>query len=261
MSLFKKLRAAPFILFYRLRGRPGRDYQGQWDSFWRSVGRTGTDGEVLWDTEDDTETRDAVERLRAHADFELPILDLGCGNGRRANWLAQDFARVFGVDVSQAAVALAQSLNSAIPFEVLDVTDAAAVQGFIERNGTMNVHVRGVLHLIQDKDLPAALANLRALLGDRGVLYFSETDGTALDYFLTKPGDSRSGLPKGMHKVIEHGIIPHGFGEDAHRRWFDDAVWETLSAGVTALITTRFADGEPGQVPAFYAVVRPRPAN
>lgn len=40
-----------------------------------------------------------------------------------------------------------------------------------KRFGPMNVHARGVLHLILDADRPKMLENLTVLLGDAGVLY------------------------------------------------------------------------------------------
>lgn len=258
-NLFKMIRAAPFIAYYRLTGSATSNYKGQWESYWSSVKNTGEKGEVLWDSEYEAQMAQALAELRTHADFTMPIVDLGCGNGRRSVWLARHFKRVISVDVSQAAVTLAKQTCAGIEnidFEVLDITDDEAVRAFAECHGEVNIHTRGVLHLIKEQHRPRMTANLSLLLGQRGVLYFHETDGTALEYFLSKPGNSPSGLPAGMHKVIEHGILPSGFGSDAHKRWFSPAKWETLSASITTLTTVPFVDGEAGHVPSFYAVVR-----
>lgn len=60
-----------------------------------------------------------------------------------------------------------------------------------------------------------------------------------------------------MHKVIQHGILPHGFGAADHARWFAGSGWDTLDSGEAKLYTVPFAGGRPGRVPAFYGVVRP----
>jgi hypothetical protein len=151
-----------------------------------------------------------------------------------------------------------------VQFELLDMTDSTAVAAFSQRlGGDVNMHASTILHLIKEKHRAAIADNLLvALIGERGVFYFYETDGTALDYFLTKPADSVSGLPAGMHAAIEHGIMPSGFGAEAHGQWFSDPnKWETISWGATTITTIAFADGEAGAVPAFFALLRAPPTT
>jgi len=220
----------------------------------------------MWDSEIDDDAQMMGHLLRLfeqHADTELPVVDFGCGNGRRSAWLAQHFARVVCADVSQAALALAEQTTCAglsnVQFELLDMTDSSATAAFSERlGGDANVYTRGVLHLIKEKHRATVADNLHAMIGKRGIFYFYETDSTALDYLLTKPADnSASGLPAVMQKVLEHGILPSGFGAEAHEQWFSDPnKWDTISAGPTTLTTIAFADGEPGAVPSFFALMR-----
>lgn len=84
-----------------------RDQARAWDRFWSGVRRTGADGDVLWDVEHQEEIARTARRLRAHADLSLPMVDLGCGNGRRTALLAELCSRV--VDASAAAITHARS--------------------------------------------------------------------------------------------------------------------------------------------------------
>ncbi len=260
MQLYwRKLRAGPWIAWFKLRGRPARDYEGQWDTYWSRANRGDADNDVLWDAEDDTELQAAMTRFVPHADTSLPILDLGCGNGRRSRFLTRYFDRVIGVDVSPSAIDMARDQSQGfdgVSFQVLDGLDRQGVAALAAEHGPMNVYLRGVFHVIHDKDRPTFLANLRTLLGDGGALYQLETDGTALDYFLTHPEDSPSGLPKLMHRVIESGIVPHGFGPDDAEQWFGGAGWEILEAGPDE-IHAQDIGGQPGRVPAHMVIARP----
>ena len=41
-----------------------------------------------------------LERMRAHLDLTLPVVDLGCGNGRQTRALASSFPLAIGVDLA-----------------------------------------------------------------------------------------------------------------------------------------------------------------
>ena len=253
------LRAAPWIAWYRLRGSKPRDYRGQWETYWSRARSGNGENDVLWDLDDDHEISEALDRLEEHLDRSLPFLDLGCGNGRRARFLAGRFERVVGVDVSAAAVELARSQwadGDGLDFRVLDGTDREAVEQLAAEHGPMNIYMRGVFHVIHERDREAFITNLARLLGDRGTLYQIETDGQALRYFLAHPEKSPSGLPVLMHKVVSAGIVPHGFGETDCRRWYQDRGWSVLHSG-PGVLRTQHVGGEPGRVPAFVAIVRP----
>jgi SAM-dependent methyltransferase len=261
-NLFRMLRAVPFIAFYKLIGRPSTDYQGQWDSYWSSVERAGNSDQVLWDCEDDIQMDHVLQLLKQHTNADLPLVDFGCGNGRRSAWFSQHFDRVVCADASQAALTLAEQTTRAglsnVQFEVLDLTDTAAVAAFSDRlgGGDVNVHAHGVLQLIKEKDRGIVADNLHSMIGERGALYYHDTDGKALDCKLTKPADSASGLPAGMHKVIQHGIMPYGFGTEAHNKWFSDPnKWVSISEGPATITTVVLSDGKPGAVPGLFATM------
>lgn len=255
----RKLRAAPWIAYYKVKGRPARDYEGQWDTYWSRARSNAAENDVLWDSEDDAELAAALDRFQPHLDPSLPIIDLGCGNGRRARFLAARFERVVGIDVSPAAIELARAQSTGIEnvtFEVLDGLDPGAVDALAARLGPANVYMRTVFHVIHGNDRDTFRSSLASLLGDQGVLYQLETDGRALEYFLAHPEDSPSGLPRLMHKVIESGIVPHGFGEEDCDRWFAGAGWKILDAGPD-VIHTQNVGGVPGRVPAYRVITHP----
>ncbi|MEM9565449.1 MAG: class I SAM-dependent methyltransferase [Actinomycetota bacterium] len=256
---WRKLRAGPWIAWFRVRGASSRDYEGQWETYWSRANRGDTANDVLWDAEDDAELQAAMARFTPHVDTSLPVLDLGCGNGRRSRFLTAHFDRVIGVDVSPAAIEMARVQSQdvdRVTFGVLDGLDSRSVVALADEHGPMNLYLRGVFHVIHDRDRPTFLANLRTLLGDAGVLYQLETDGTALDYFLSNPEDSPSGLPKLMHRVIESGIVPHGFGADDAEKWFGGDDWEILESGPD-VIHAQDIGGEAGRVPAHRVIARP----
>ena len=51
MELLKSVRLLSNVLFFRLKwGNPG-EVDRHWENYWRSIEKTGRDGQVLWDNE------------------------------------------------------------------------------------------------------------------------------------------------------------------------------------------------------------------
>jgi hypothetical protein len=65
-----------------------RDPCRAWETFWSQVSRTGSGGQILWDIECDEEMAASRDRIREYFDSILPIVDVGCGNGRHTRMLA-----------------------------------------------------------------------------------------------------------------------------------------------------------------------------
>ncbi|MEJ2867800.1 class I SAM-dependent methyltransferase [Actinomycetospora sp. OC33-EN08] len=186
----RRLLMLPHLVRWGIRAP--RDAEGRWDRYWAGVGSTGDGGDVLWDSSDPDEPARYLDILERFADPDLPVLDLGCGNGRFTRALSLRGWRAIGVDVSDAAVALAHdesgsgSAGGGTPpsFVVADLTDAGAMDRLAEELGEVNVLVRGVLHVL-DPDARRELArNVGRLLGDRGVAVIAETNhqGSLLSY-------------------------------------------------------------------------------
>ncbi|MEM7116586.1 MAG: class I SAM-dependent methyltransferase [Chloroflexota bacterium] len=261
MTIFNSIKLYGNLIRYQITSKSTRDYSGQWDSYWSTIDQTGVGGEVLWDNVPQRAAEEDLARFIEHMDKDLPILDLGSGNGRQSRFLAQHFTKVVGVDVSAHAIQQAQQESAAfdnIEFRVFDATEPAQAQALHNEFGDMNIYMRGVFHVIQKPDRANFVSSLQTLLGRNGTLYQIELTGAALSYFRTLPGDSPSGLPKLLHKVVEHGITPIGFDlKDIHKLYRENA-WHIIDKGHEVTINTvPLSHGQEGNVPANYLIVRP----
>lgn len=265
MGFVDSLRFFSSVLFFRLKSGSPRNYFGQWDSYWKTIRNTGRGGEVLWDNVPERASAEDLRRFKSHMDPSLPILDLGCGNGRQSRFLARHFKKVVGVDVSPAAVELAKAETHEeqnVVYRVLNAAHPDEARALHEEFGDMNIYIRTVLHVVQQADRPHVSESLRILLGEKGMLYSIELSMGALAYFKTLPGDSPSGLPRLVHNVIRHGVQPIGFTEADRRRFFPESDWKVFSEGEDAVINTvPLGHGDEGRVPAYYMVTQPRAAS
>lgn len=252
----------PKVALHLLRsGRARDDYKGQWESYWSSVSETGTGGEVLWDSQDFDEFRETFADLSQECDENLPIVDIGCGNGSWTRHMAQRFSHAIGIDVAEAAVRIAreESTNiTNIEFRAGDLVDPQIAKSLHDEFGDMNILLRTVFHVIRNKDRAQFVDNLALILGSKGTLYQLDTAGTVLDYMLDRPDDTSTTLPRQMEKVVSHGILPHGFSEKDRVRWFPDSKWDVLFSGEAKVHTVKLPDGNDGRVPAYAMVARVR---
>ncbi|WP_437734580.1 methyltransferase domain-containing protein [Sorangium sp. So ce1335] len=257
---------------------------GAWDRYWSSVRQTGPDGEVLWDG-DSAEERDWLVGLARRAmDSALPLVDIGCGNGRYTRALAPWFTAALGVDVSAQAVARAERETRAAPeapdrtsaapapvspgaapapvspgavprgisalprvsFRVLDMTEAGAGARLGAEVGAANVFVRGLFHTLDAAQRGRLAESCRALVGERGTLLLVETDfpGSALAY-LEFLGARGGDYPAPLLRCLEAGLPPPSrFGARELALCFPEASWEHVEAGSAEL---RSAAMRPGQ--------------
>ena len=101
MELLKSVRLISNVLFYRLKCGGPRQGRRHWENYWRSIDKTGRGGQVLWDNEPERASVEDLKRFKPLIlDPSLPLLDFGCGNGRQTRFLATQFDRVIGTDVS-----------------------------------------------------------------------------------------------------------------------------------------------------------------
>lgn len=263
MSLSGSIRLWSQLIYFRLRHGSPRRYPDQWDSYWRSVHLTGRGGEVLWDNVPERASAEDLKRFGPYMDPALPLLDLGCGNGRQARFLCRHFPRVVGADVSPAALALARRETEAEGFEIgyrlLDATRPDQAAALHAELGDVNIYMRGVLHVIAPADRRRFAESLEILLGRSGTLYDIELTPAAFAFFRSiVPGDSPSGLPRLVHNVVRHGPRPHGFDLDERPLYFPDERWQVIDQGSGVTIkTVPLTHGAEGLVPACYMVLRP----
>jgi SAM-dependent methyltransferase len=238
-----------------------------WDTFWGRVRRTGEGGDVLWDVESEAEMKAARERLEKHLDRGLPILDVGCGNGRHTRMLASMFPRAVGVDVSPNAVRLAREESKGVPnveFRAVDMSERGAGERLVSELGEMNVYVRGVFHVISHEARLVMAENLARIVGRSGAIYLIESDtrGDPLD-LLVFQGATPTSFPAPLELVIGSGVRPpEHFGLRELEKCFPRARWEHIAAEPTFLHTLPLVDrsARMDELVALYAVLRPRRA-
>lgn len=261
----------------RLSLRAPRGTVDSWDHFWTSVTATGDGGDVLWDAGDTHEAQHYLDLLTAHADLELPIVDIGCGNGRFTRALATLFPAVLGVDISPAALARARvettgdagvgagATSSPITFRTLDITGPSA-GGLLRRElgSDANVFVRGVFHVLGAAARREAAAGIAALVGQHGVVLIAETNhrGHRLGY-LERLGAGPRGIPPALAKAIGSGLpAPLAFGQPELDDCFPPQRWRWIVSDARATIITvpSRSAGVRVRLPGFIAVLAARTA-
>jgi SAM-dependent methyltransferase len=252
----------PQLVYYGLRAP--RDQGQAWDRYWAGIRRTGAGGQVLWDAASGVEMEGVLARLTAHLDRQLPVVDIGCGNGRFSRLLAGHFPRVVGLDVSAHAVERARQESAGVDnvsYRVLDASRPGAGAELARELGPVNVFMRGVFHVFDATQRTAAVASLEAMTGSRGVVYCAETNytGDPLDQLVAQ-GATPTTMPEPLLRCIEAGIRPpRHFGEPELREFFPASRWETLAQGPITMHGVPLTSGrEVEEIPGFHALVRPR---
>jgi SAM-dependent methyltransferase len=252
----------PQLIWYTARAP--RDQGKAWDRFWSGIRRTGADGEVLWDAASKEELDAVIARVLPRMDKALPVVDLGCGNGRFSRLLAPHFPRVLGLDISPHAIERARDESRGIEnvsYRVLDASAPGAGRRLAEELGEANVFMRGVFHVFDAAQRTRAVSNLRDLMGKRGVVYCAETnyEGDPLDQLVAQ-GATPTTMPEPLKKCIAAGIKPpRHFGEVELREFFPREQWDTQESGPITMhgvpLTTK---GALEPIPGFYAIMRSR---
>jgi len=257
----------PRVAWSAARAPSGRT--AAWDAYWASVDHGGSGGDVLWDAATQRGLAWTRDQTVAHFDPALPVVDVGCGNGTQALLLAGHFRTVVGVDVSAAAIELARQRASAaapdgcLSFQVLDLTAPGAGRALADTLGlgAVNVHLRGLLHILDDPQRRALVTNLADLVDGAGTVLLVETafSGSPLRY-LEFLGVGPRRFPATVSRCLRAGIpAPRMFDRVELLRWFTKNAWHLRSSGdVTLDVVTPGVAAGITVVPAFYAVLRPR---
>jgi SAM-dependent methyltransferase len=261
---WRKLLLIPRLV--ALTARAPRDQAKAWDLFWTRVRRTGPGGDALWDLGSEAELAAVEARLRAHVDLALPIVDVGCGNGRHTRRLATLSPKALGVDVSPTAVARARDESrdvANVDFRAVDMSRPGEGRRLHEELGSANAYVRGVLHVMAPEAQRVMVENIHDFLGERGSLYVVETDfhGDSLDH-LEYQGATAGAIPEPLRLLIASGVRPPAhFSEREIDAFFPRSQWSRVAGEPTVLHTLPMHNRDGGamdELTAYYAIVRVR---
>lgn len=234
-----------------------------WNHYWSGVRSTGVGGDVLWDTGDLAEIPAYLPIIQAHMDTSLPLIDLGCGNGRFTRRLAPCFPLAIGIDLSPSAIALARQESVDTPgvqYEAFDVTVAGATKDLAAKYAPANVFVRGVFHVLSPSARIELARNLLPLVGSEGRVFFSETNfrGGSLDY-LKSLGATPRRMPQPLQRAMRDLPRPGHFGAPESAETFPAAQWEVVVDGPSVIETIPLrGPTEPETIPGYFAVMAPR---
>ena len=226
-----------------------------WERWWGGI--DDAPGEIIWDAAEADLAAD-LEVFAGAFDPGLPVIDLGCGNGRQTRFLADHFQTVIGVDISPAAIEHARSAENPpnVSYRVLDACSPEEAKRVHDELGNANVYVRGVLQALRPADRPEAVRSIQALLGETGTLFAKELPPEAGSYFARVM--ERHGLWPELERVMR--LIPPGeITEPELVRLFSPYCLEVIATGAGHIDTTNvLPDDEPIQVPAIHILARSR---
>jgi len=257
---WKKLLIVPNVI--RVQRQAPKDVSTRWDQYWASVRQTGSHGDVLWDSDSRLEGDQYLDQMHQHCDTSLPVVDVGCGNGRFTRMLAEVFPFALGLDISPSAVSRAAQESDGIKnvsFRPVDMTERAAGSALASELGEANVFVRGVFHVLDKPERVAMATNLRDVLGARGTVLLAETNypGSSLDY-LEHLGATATWLPEPLKKAIGAGIPrPSHFGEAELAECFPANHWPPLLIQSTSILTVPMrGTDDTDSLPGYLALLR-----
>ena len=232
-------------------------YLTSWEGYWSTA--TGAPGEIFWDADPPHAAQQDLVLFQDYVDPQLPLIDLGCGNGTQTRFLADRFARVIGTEISPTVVAIAQTKNAApnVSYRILDVLSPNDAQTLHQEIGDANIYMRTVLHQLLSTDHATAIQSIERLLGIRGTLYLIELSSAAEPYFtqLIK----QYGPPPGLARVFQHEITPGMLNENDIEVLFPTDRFTLLRTGKSHIYTGHtLPTDEVVKVSAFYAILRRR---
>ncbi|MET8149953.1 class I SAM-dependent methyltransferase [Actinoplanes sp. NPDC049668] len=255
----RKFLLLPGLIRASLRSRR-RSPRG-WETFWSGVRRTGPGGDVLWDVGEDSELGWCLRQAERHFDRALPVVDVGCGNGRFTRLLAETFPVVVGIDVAASAIRLAEAESAGQPrvsYRVLDAADPDAMRALARELGPANVFVRGVLHITAPGKRSSVADGIAALVGGPGRVLLVETafEGDPLGY-LEYVGGGHGRIPTLVRPLVGAGIPPpRRFARPELDRTFPAGSWPRLDGGAIEMCVIDQDGQRPFlAIPGFFAAL------
>jgi SAM-dependent methyltransferase len=230
-------------------------YREAWEGFWREASEE--QGAVFWDAEPVLTVGVHLALFEPHlAALDLPVVDLGCGNGTQTRFLADRFPHVVGADLSSAALDHARHADPAgrAVYRPLDAVEKTEAETLHAELGDANVYMRGVLHQAEPDDRQPLADSLATLVGERGRVFLVEL-AEAAGLVLRGLAQSPAGPPPKLAPVFRHGIAPGEVADAAVPEYLRSAGLTVLASGELPLITTEYtADGTRIELPSKWLV-------
>ena len=262
LVLMSRMMLVPHVAWVGLRAPT--DTAVGWERFWGRVRATGVGGDVLWDTGDLDEMDAHLAIMAEHLDGSLPIVDVGCGNGRFTRRLASSFASATGVDLAENAVARAQHEAdglAGVSFRALDaLAPDTGEKVRADIGADANVFVRGLFHILDPAGRAALARTLHHVVGSRGRVFLAETNfrGSQLGY-LEHLGATARHIPAPLERAIADLPRPGHFGEPERVRTFPASAWSVVADGPADIETIPMRGNTgPEHIPGYYAVMEAR---
>lgn len=143
-----------------------RRYREAWEGFWREAPEE--QGAVFWDADPALTVGVHLALFEPYLSaHDLPVVDLGCGNGTQTRFLADRFRHVLGADLAPAALEHARLADPAgqATYRLLDAAEKTEAQTLHAELGDANVYMRGVLHQCEPDDRQPLVDALATLVG------------------------------------------------------------------------------------------------
>ena len=180
-----------------------------------------------------------AEQVREPGRDDARVWDVGCGPGHVTAFLAGLGLRAAGVDLSDAMVAEARKRHPDLEFGTGSMTALPAADA--SWDGLVSFY--SLIHMIDDADLRAALAEYRRVLADGGLLLLAVHAG----------------------EEVRHSVEWFGAEVDVSFRFFDPA-WlsaelEQAGFAVESLTRRQPYPGAEVATPRAYFLARARPAS
>ncbi|MDQ0993931.1 class I SAM-dependent methyltransferase [Streptomyces sp. V3I7] len=230
-------------------------YRAAWEGFWDEA--PDEPGAVFWDAEPTLTAGPHLGLFEPYLeDPDLPLIDLGCGNGTQTRFLAGRFTHVVGADIAEAALRHARRADPAdlATYRLLDAAEKGEAERLHAELGDANVYMRGVLHQAEPDDRQPLVDGLAALIGERGRAFVVELSEAARPVLLGL-AQSPSGPPPKLAPIFRHGIAPGEVADDAVPEYLRAAGLTVLASGEMPLVTTEFsADGIRIELPSKWLV-------
>ncbi|MHC0431957.1 methyltransferase domain-containing protein [Streptomyces sp. O3] len=233
-----------------------RRYRDAWEAFWSEA--SDEQGAVFWDSEPALTVGLHLALFEPHLTAgDLPMIDLGCGNGTQTRFLADRFRHVVGADLSAGALAHARAADPAgqAEYRQLDATDKGETEQLHAELGDANVYMRGVLHQCESDGRQALAEDIATLVGERGRACVVEPCQAA-GPLLMGLAQGAAGPPPKMAPVLRHGIAPLEVTDAEVLDVFQSAGLTVLASGELPLTTTDcLPDGTRIELPSRWLVV------